>query len=72
VAASCTGLIVLPFYYLGAGGSLWRIAVGFGAVRTLIILLLRCHFMDESPLWTADNLGLHEAARVLSAPTASA
>lgn len=65
VAASCTGLIVLPFYYLGAGDSLWRIAVGFGAVPALIVLLLRYRFMDESPLWAAHNLGLHEAARVL-------
>jgi MFS family permease len=65
VAASCTGLVVLPFYYFGAGADLWRIAVGFGAVPALIILLLRFRFMAESPIWAAQNLGLEQAARVL-------
>ena len=65
VAASATGLVVLPFYLLGAGPNLWRIAVGFGAVPALIILVLRYRWMDESPLWAARNLGLAEAARVI-------
>ncbi len=65
VAASCTGLIILPFYYLDFGPHLWRIAVGFGAVPALVILLLRSRFMDESPVWAAQNLGLDEAARVI-------
>jgi MFS family permease len=65
LAASCTGLIVLPFYYLDLGDNLWRIAVGFGAVPAFIILLLRYRYMNESPMWAAHNLGLHEAAKVL-------
>jgi MFS family permease len=65
VAASCTGLSILPFYYLDFGPYLWRIAVGFGAVPALIILLLRARYMDESPVWSAQNLGLEDAARVL-------
>ncbi len=65
VAASATGLVVLPFYFLGAGPQLWRIAVGFGAVPALVILVLRYRWMDESPLWAARNLGLAEAARVI-------
>ncbi len=65
VAASCTGLIILPFYYLDLGSYLWRISVGFGAVPALIILLLRTRFMDESAIWSAQNLGLEEAARTM-------
>ncbi len=65
VAASCTGLIILPFYYLDLGPYLWRISVGFGAVPALIILLLRARFMDESAIWSAQNLGLEEAARTM-------
>ena len=65
VAASFTGLIILPFYYLDFGPNLWRIAVGFGAVPALAILLLRSRFMDESPIWAAQNVGLDEAARVI-------
>lgn len=65
VAASCTGLITLPFYYLDFGPSLWRIAVGFGAVPALVVLVLRGMLMDESPIWAAQSLGLREAARIL-------
>jgi MFS family permease len=66
IATSCTGLVILPFYYLSNGSPhLWRIALGFGAVPALIILFLRYRFMDESPTWAAHYLGLQEAARVL-------
>jgi MFS family permease len=66
VAASATGLVVLPFYLSGAGDTLWRIAVGFGAVPALLILLLRFRFMSESAVWAAHQVGLDEAARILS------
>jgi MFS family permease len=65
IAACSTGLIVLPFYYLGVGENLWRIAVGFGAVPAFIVLLLRYRYMNESPMWAAHYLGLHAAANVL-------
>jgi MFS family permease len=65
VAAAATGLVVLPFYLGGAGENLWRIAVGFGAVPALLILLLRFRFMNESPVWAAHEMGLEEAARIL-------
>lgn len=66
VAASATGVVVLPFYLAGAGDNLWRIAVGFGAVPALAILLLRFRFMNESAVWAAHQMGLDEAARILS------
>jgi MFS transporter, putative metabolite transport protein len=39
--------------------------VGFGAVPALIILILRLIYIDESPMWAAQRLGLHEAAKIL-------
>jgi MFS transporter, putative metabolite transport protein len=65
IAACSTGLIVLPFYYLGVGDNLWRIAVGFGSVPAFIVLLLRYRYMNESPMWAAHYQGLHTAAKVL-------
>ena len=65
VAVACSVLVALLFYLLGAGNYLWRIAVGFGAIPSLVVLLLRDRYMWESPMWAAHNLGLHEAARIL-------
>jgi MFS family permease len=65
IAAACTGLIALPFYFAGASENLWRWVVGFGAVPALIILILRLIYIDESPMWAAQRLGLHEAAKIL-------
>jgi MFS family permease len=67
VAASCTGLIILPFYFAGFGDELWRVAVGFGALPALVILILRFKYVKESAPWAAQNLGLAEAARILEA-----
>ncbi|MDR3521872.1 MAG: MFS transporter [Acidocella sp.] len=65
VAAICSGIVILPFYFAGLQDVLWRIAVGFGAVPALIVLALRYRFMNESPLWAARNVSLNEAARIL-------
>jgi len=65
VAASASFLIILPFYFLGAGPNLWRWAVGFGAVPAIVVLGLRKLFMEESPLWAASHHGLKEAGRIL-------
>jgi putative MFS transporter len=35
-------------YVLGAGENLWRIAVGFGAVPALILLILRCRYIARA------------------------
>src|ERR1700752_252457 len=52
-------------YVLGAGENLWRIAVGFGAVPALILLMLRYRYMLESPLWGAPQGDLESAAAIL-------
>lgn len=67
VAASLSFLIILPIYFLGAGPDLWRWAVGFGAVPAIVVLALRKIFMEESPLWAVDHLGLTETGRILEA-----
>ncbi len=68
VAVGATFAILLPFYFLipeSSHGDLWRIAVGFGAVPALIVMLVRHRYMDESPMWAANQGDLHEAARIL-------
>ena len=52
-------------YELGAGEHLWRLAVGFGAVPALILLMMRNRYMLESPLWAAHRGDLSEAAEIL-------
>lgn len=65
IAVVSTGVIVLPFHLAGAGDDLWRWAIGFGAVPAAIVLLLRLRYTEESPMWAAHRLGLHEAAKIL-------
>jgi MFS family permease len=63
--ATIAGLIaILPFYFAGVGMSLWRWAVGLGALPALVILVLRFIYMQESPMWAAQQ-SLEEAAGVL-------
>lgn len=65
LAVVCTVLVALPFYFAGVDENLWRWAVGFGAVPAAIVLVLRFIYADESPMWAAHHLGLHEAAKIL-------
>ena len=66
VAVTITLLLSLPMYYLGAGENLWRWAVGFGAVPAALVLILRYLYMQESPLWAANQGDFTSAARILS------
>lgn len=52
-------------YVFGADENLWRIAVGFGAVPALILLILRYRYMLESPMWVAHQGDLESAAAIL-------
>ncbi len=67
VAGSFCYLLALVMIGLHAGGSLWRWAVGFGAIPAFAVLVLRFFFMDESPLWEAARGNLVAAARILEA-----
>lgn len=64
-AASVTGLIALPFYFLNQHEYIWRWSVGLGGVFALIVLFLRYLYMNESPLWAAHHLTLEESAKVI-------
>ncbi|ULL15874.1 MFS transporter [Paenibacillus sp. H1-7] len=64
-AASVTGLIALPFYFLNQHEYIWRWSVGLGGVFALIVLFLRYFYMNESPLWAAHHLSLEEGAKVI-------
>ncbi|UQZ86110.1 Inner membrane metabolite transport protein YgcS [Paenibacillus konkukensis] len=64
-AASVTGLIALPFYFLNQHEYIWRWSVGLGGVFALIVLFLRYFYMNESPLWAAHHLSLEESANVI-------
>ena len=66
VAAVCSGLVILPLIGTGLSQNLWRIAIGFGAVPALIILLLRYFYIDESPRWAARNLSLERAGHIVA------
>jgi predicted MFS family arabinose efflux permease len=67
--ATATGfLILVPLYFVipaDAHGSLWRWAVGFGALPALVVMLVRRRYMDESPLWAANRGDLARAAEIL-------
>lgn len=58
-------VIALPIYFLFGEEDLWRWMVGLGAVPALVVLLLRLKFTEESPMWAAQNLGVHDAAKIL-------
>ncbi|OON42076.1 MFS transporter [Izhakiella australiensis] len=66
VAASCSGLAILPLDSGIFGEHLWRFAIGFGAIPAFIILLLRYFYADESPRWAANNLPLSKAAQIVA------
>ncbi|MCL6593721.1 MAG: MFS transporter, partial [Alicyclobacillus sp.] len=63
VSSSLIGLIL--FESGVTSEVMWRYSVGFGGVAALIVLILRYIYMNESPLWAANNLPLAEAARIL-------
>lgn len=67
-ATGSTFALLLPLYFLvpdGAHDSLWRWAVGFGAVPAVIVLLVRHRYMNESAAWAARQGDLHRAAGIL-------
>lgn len=66
MATSTTYVILLVFFFLVPAGQLWRWVVALGAVPSLIVMLLRHRYMDESPSWAAGQGDLQRAARIIS------
>lgn len=67
-AISISYLLVLLLYaVLPAGHTdwLWRLILGFGAVPALLIIAIRHRYMNESPVWAANQGNLSEAADIL-------
>ncbi|PLZ02133.1 MFS transporter [Burkholderia sp. WAC0059] len=67
-ASSVCFLIVFALYFLlppAHAGWLWRASLIFGAVPALVIILVRNRFMNESPLWAANQGDLKNAVRIL-------
>ncbi|KVD82010.1 MFS transporter [Burkholderia sp. ABCPW 14] len=67
-ASSVCFLIVFGLYFLlpaEHAGWLWRASLIFGAVPALVIILVRSRYMNESPLWAANQGNLNDAARIL-------
>ncbi|WP_304165469.1 MFS transporter [Lonsdalea britannica] len=67
-ASSSCFLIIFGLYFLLPEQHLdwlWRASLLFGAVPALLIIAVRRKFMNESPLWAANQGDLKGAARIL-------
>ena len=66
LATSLTYVILLIFFFLVPAGELWRWVVALGALPSLIVMLLRRRFLDESPSWAAGQGQLDRAAKIIT------
>lgn len=67
-ASSVCFFIVFALYFLLPAEHidwLWRASLLFGAVPALLIIAVRSKFMNESPLWAANQGDLSSAVRIL-------
>ncbi|MTD25970.1 MFS transporter [Erwinia sorbitola] len=66
-SSACFFIIFALYFLLPAEHAdwLWRASLLFGAVPALIIIAVRSKFMNESPLWAANQGDLEGAARIL-------
>lgn len=67
-ASSVCFLIIFGLYFLLPEQHLdwlWRASLLFGAVPALLIIAVRSKFMNESPLWAANQGDLKGAVRIL-------
>ncbi|MEG3135922.1 MFS transporter [Rouxiella sp. T17] len=67
-ASSVCFFIIFGLYFLLPKDHLdwlWRASLLFGAVPALLIIAVRSKFMNESPLWAANQGDLAGAARIL-------
>jgi MFS transporter, putative metabolite transport protein len=58
-------LVMIPIYATGVGDSLWRYAIGLGAIPAAIVLAMRFFYTSESPMWSATYQGLDHAAEII-------
>lgn len=65
-AVSLNLVFAIIFFKLGTGDSIWRYLLGVCGVVALILLILQCCFLVESPTWQARKGRLAGAARSMS------
>ena len=58
-------LVMIPIYAARVGDSLWRYAIGLGAIPTAIVLVLRFFYTSESRMWSVTYKGLDHAAEII-------
>jgi len=67
--AGTYAVVVVTYFIFNAAGwnqdNMWRVAVAFGIVPEILLMLLRRKYMSESPAWIAMNADLNTAASVL-------
>jgi MFS family permease len=67
--AGTYAVVVVTYFIFNAAGwnqdNMWRVAVAFGIVPEILLMLLRRRYMSESPAWIAMNADLNAAAAVL-------
>ncbi|WP_241602354.1 MFS transporter [Rosenbergiella nectarea] len=67
-ASTVCFLLIFGLYFLLPAQHidwLWRASLLFGAVPALLIIAVRSRFMNESPLWAANQGDLNGAVRIL-------
>ncbi|UOF89634.1 MFS transporter [Fodinisporobacter ferrooxydans] len=65
IATVSSGVIGFILYVFGVNETMWRWSVAFGGIVALVVLILRYFYMNESPMWAANNLPLTDVAKIL-------
>lgn len=64
-AGALAFFVMIPFHWAGVGQSLWRYAIGLGAIPAIVVLVLRFIYSAESPMWAAKHQGVERAVAIL-------
>ena len=65
IAIVTSSLVVIAFFLMGAGETLWRMAVGFGTCIALVLYIMRLKYLQESPTWIIDHFSLEKATHYI-------
>lgn len=65
IAIVTSSLVVIAFFLMGAGETLWRMAVGFGACIALVLYIMRLKYLQESPTWIINHFSLEKATNYI-------
>lgn len=65
IAIVTSSFVVIAFFLMGAGETLWRMAVGFGACIALVLYIMRLKYLQESPTWIINHFSLEKATNYI-------